>query len=107
MATPHVLPSYLEQDPEVRERFSRLKARKVILQVKDLAFGVNLAQQHPATRCSQPLGECRGNRCFADATFARDENQLELGERGSLDHVDPYGAPKPTRRSADGAPTSM
>lgn len=36
MASPHVLPSYLEQEPQVRDRFSRLKARKVILQVRDL-----------------------------------------------------------------------
>ena len=30
------LPSYLEQDPAVRERFERLKQRPVILEVKDL-----------------------------------------------------------------------
>ena len=36
MASQHVLPSYLEQSPEVRDRFARLKARKVILQVKNL-----------------------------------------------------------------------
>jgi NitT/TauT family transport system ATP-binding protein len=36
LASQHVLPSYLEQAPEVRERFARLKARKVILNVRDL-----------------------------------------------------------------------
>jgi NitT/TauT family transport system ATP-binding protein len=36
LASQPVLPSYLDQAPEVRDRFDRLKARKVILEVKNL-----------------------------------------------------------------------
>ena len=36
VAAEHILPSYLEQSREVRDRFERLKARKLILTVKDL-----------------------------------------------------------------------
>jgi NitT/TauT family transport system ATP-binding protein len=37
MAAPLVVPSYLEQAPEVAARFSRLKQRPVILEVRDLS----------------------------------------------------------------------
>ena len=36
VAAKHILPSYLDQAPEVRDRFERLKARKLILMVKNL-----------------------------------------------------------------------
>ena len=45
MSGPRALPSYRDQTPEVRERFDRLKAREVILEVKNLSkrFGDTLA----------------------------------------------------------------
>lgn len=36
MTQPLPLPSYLEQSPEVRERFTRLKQRETILEIRDL-----------------------------------------------------------------------
>ena len=49
-----LLPSYLEQAPEVRARFERLKARQVLLQVKDL--GKVFASSHGETVALNNVG---------------------------------------------------
>ena len=78
---------------------------------RDVALGVDLAQQGAAAVLGGEQGERGCHRGLPDATLAGDENESPVeepdqrGRHGDLRGV-AQGAPKPTRRSATGAPTS-
>ena len=80
-----------------------------------VALGVDLAGQDPLAALGGQLGEGGGDRGLADPALAGDEDQLEVeqarrpvGGGGTAGHFRraAQGAPKPTRRSSAGAPTS-
>ena len=82
---------------------------------RHVALGVDLADQDSLAVLGRQLGQARGDRRLAHAALAGDEHQPQIEQVGRprsplprlrLRHGRPQGAPNPTRRSEDGAPTS-